>query len=171
MTYRAPSLLLSDFLFVSIRGPIRVHSRFFSTWQRSDGDLERRISEGARRCLQALAKSSPGINSAFAMPMPHYSPGSITPTFSEDTSVGAAFPRPRDEADVRSAVKRAKPGGAASCPTNLFQRLTQGFVRQPPDYKYLTASDFAPSRPLPMSDKTRLHYTALFSPFTSAPSA
>src|SRR6202007_457608 len=51
---------------------------------RSDGDLERRSNEGPRRCPQALAKSLPGINSAFAMPTPHYSPGSITPIFSED---------------------------------------------------------------------------------------
>jgi hypothetical protein len=69
---------------------------FFAAWQRSDGDLERRISESPRRSLQALAKSLSGINSASTMPMLHYSPGSITPiAFQEANRFFNGVPRAR----------------------------------------------------------------------------
>src|ERR1700746_1053147 len=56
MTYHAPSLLLSDFSSCPFAAPIRVHSRFFSTWQRGDGDSERRSSESPRRCLRSFSQ-------------------------------------------------------------------------------------------------------------------
>src|ERR1700751_2667124 len=76
MTYPAPSLLLSDFsscpfavFFPLGKGVMEI---------RSGGVMKARGAAYA-----ASAKSLPGINSAFLMPMPRYSPGSITPIFSE----------------------------------------------------------------------------------------
>src|SRR5215472_534201 len=61
--------------FVCIRGLFW----FRRAWQRSDGDLERRSSEGTRRCPTALAKSLLGTNSASARPILQIFPRSITP--------------------------------------------------------------------------------------------